>query len=464
MAAARKDALFTLALLTSLLATPLLADSTTASAPAPASAPASVVAATAPAAPTVIVTPPAVTQPFVGTITADKVYVRSGPGSAYYELGQLGKGDTVRVVGSRLGWYQILPPNGTFCLIAKEFVDADSAGATATVKSDYVNLRAGTAYYQNREPSAVLTVVRKGEKLTIVGSTDKYYKVAPTAKAYVFISPQFVAQSSDGTEYKIPDLRLPAGAVGPNVATVTSSSNTAISTVEITPATEPSNGIKTTETTGSGVTATTEPTETHTTVVVPPTPTAYAPSAYSRFSELNTKTQDELRKPLAQRDLDSLVKQYKDLLTTENLPPSVKQGSEARISALDKMATLQRLQKEGTASAASLEEQRKALQQQYEAANKAIEEYERTSAYLAEGRLQSSTAVAGKYALVNPATGRVVAYIDPASDVDVSKLLGQYIGVRGATKKVAGTEVEVIHVRNATLLPEPALPGKSAGK
>src|SRR4051812_8974679 len=50
-----------------------------------------------------------VTQPFVGTVTADKVYVRSGPGSAYYEMGQLTKGDTVQVVGSSLGWYKILP-------------------------------------------------------------------------------------------------------------------------------------------------------------------------------------------------------------------------------------------------------------------------------------------------------------------------------------------------------------------
>ena len=96
-----------------------------------------------------------VTQPFVAQVTGDKVYVRSGPGTSYYELGQLSKGDLVYVVGTKSGWYQILPPNGTFCLIAKEFVEVDAAGGAApssgTVKGDYINVRAGTAINRSRE-------------------------------------------------------------------------------------------------------------------------------------------------------------------------------------------------------------------------------------------------------------------------------------------------------------------------
>ena len=69
--------------------------------------------------------------------------------------------------------------------------------------------------------------------------------------------------------------------------------------------------------------------------------------------------------------------------------------------------------------------------------------------------LQTSTIVQGKYALVNPATGRVVAYVDPASDIDIGTLVGKYIGVRGITTQPPGTDITVIKVSNATLQPTP---------
>lgn len=487
MVAIRKDAGLTLSVLAALMVMPGVAvfgDGPAATGPA--SAPAlgtlgggngmSAVVTTAPA-PTVIVAPvpgattapapeaAAVTQPFVGTVTADKVYVRSGPGTAYYEVGQLGRGDLVQVVGSRLGWYQILPPNGTFCLVAKEFVETDAAATTGTAKADYLNVRAGTAVSPNRDPNAVLTIIRKGTKLTIIGSTDKYYKVAPPEHALVYVSEQFIGRAPAGTEYKIPELRLPAGVAGPGVRTVTSTTLPS-STVELTPATGGTSG-------AAQVTGTVEPPartgETATpqkTVSVAPVPAVtYDPTAGQRFAELNTRTQLELRKALGQRDLDGLIKEYQALLAVPNLPPSVQTSSESRVAALEKMATLQKLAKEGTASAEMIEEQRKALQQQYEQATKALEDYEKSGPYIAEGVLQTSTAVAGKYALVNPATKRVVAYVDPVSEVDISKLIGQYIGVRGGTHKAAGTEILVIHVKNATLLPAPALPtGSGSGK
>src|SRR5205807_337725 len=116
------------------------------SAPSPAPPPATPAPPAAPPAEL-----PAATQPLVAAVTGDKVYVRSGPGTAYYEIGQLTKGDLVQVVGTSNGWYKILPPNGTFCLVAKEFVETDPAAGggaaptSGTVKGDYVNVRAGTA-------------------------------------------------------------------------------------------------------------------------------------------------------------------------------------------------------------------------------------------------------------------------------------------------------------------------------
>jgi uncharacterized protein YgiM (DUF1202 family) len=442
--------------------------------PAPGAAPAALPApgAAAPAA------APEETKPFVGVITGDKVYIRSGPGNAYYEMGQLAKGDLVQVTEARLGWYKILPPNGTFCMIAKDFVDVDASGQNGTLKGDFVNVRAGTALYPNREPSAVLATLRKGAKLTILGSTDKYYQIAPPDNARVYISPQFVAKASDDTAYKVPNLKLPAGATGPSRDTVTApttlpaatvvdvapahpqqdtappANNTDAGTVVINPATQPA-GNTTVVNTGDNLTGNPPSTQPSVATVPPQPATQFSATASAAFQELNTKYQAELRKPPLQRDLDPLLKSYRDLLNEKDLAPSVKIGSESRVAALEKLAAIQRLAKENQSSTDTLSQQRQALQQEYAAAAKAIEDYEKTGPYLAEGTLQASAAVQGKYALVNPATGRVVAYVDPAADVDIGSLVGKYIGVRGTTDTAPGTSVTVLHVRNATLLPPP---------
>ncbi|HVX86373.1 MAG TPA: hypothetical protein VH253_16435 [Phycisphaerae bacterium] len=429
------------------------------------------------------------TKPFVGVVMGDKVYVRAGPGNAYYEMGQLGKGDLVQVTGARLGWYQILPPNGTFCMIAKDYVDADAAGQNGTLKADYVNVRAGTALYPNRDPSAVLTTLRKGAKLTILGSTDKYYEIAPPEGARVYISPQFVQAAPGGTEYKVPELKLPSGMSGPAKNTVSAPENLPPTAIEISPgggtgnggqaagggaATEPAGGTGgATAMAGGAGTGGAEPGEgiiigngaagngapgptTEPTHVAPPPPAVtFNGEAAKKYDELNGEYQAELQKPPLKRDLDSLIKSYQELLGEKDLAPSVKLGSESRLNALQKLAAIQRLARENTQSQDALNQQRAALQQEYATAEKAIEDYEKTGPYLAEGTLQTSTAVQGKYALVNPTTGRVVAYVDPAADVDIGSLVGKYIGVRGTTDIAPGTQVSVIHVRNATLLPGP---------
>ena len=429
----------------------------TAAAPAPAPGP-----ATAPAGGGTEAA--AVTQPFIGAVNSDKVYVRSGPGTAYYEMGQLAKGDLVYVVGASRGWYQILPPNGAFCLIAKELVDADNAGS-GTVNKDYVNLRAGTAVSKNRDPSAVLTVVRKGAKLRILGSTDKYYEVAPTEQAYVYISPLFV-QPSQAAEYKVPELKLPAGATGPT------------NTVEA-PTTPPAPAGGEHVTAGAGVGpipgpgnavaeapgATPAATEAATAPAIaapqplPPLKPAvtYSATAADKFKDAQSRYQEEAKKPLADQNVEPLQKDFQDILAMDNIAPSVKAGTQANLDAISRTLTLQKLMKEQSAAQDATQKQSAALQEQYEAAERALAAARQSGPYVAEGTLQTSSIVTGKYALVNPQTGRVVAYIDPAdASVDIGSLVGKYIGVRGISKQAQNSDITVIEVSNATLEPAPA--------
>lgn len=433
-----------------------------------------------------------VKEPFVATITADKVYVRSGPGTAYYELGHLNKGDLVYIVGSIKtsgggGWYQILPPNGTYCLIAKEMVELDPGGATGTVAKDYVNVRAGTAMNKARDPSAVLTVVRKGTKLKVIGTNEKYYEIAPPERAYVYVSPQFIKASPESS-YKVPDLKLAPGMTGPSVTTVEAptappslasaggtgsgaagrgsrptilipSGSGAGSGSTVTPPSSPGTVTNppTTPETVVAVTPATEP-------AVPIAPkVVYSSTATTRFNDVNARYQQESKKPPAQQNPEQFLKDFQEILAMENIAPSVKAGATANIAAIERTLTVQRLIKEQAAAQEVLKKQSDALQEQYESAEKAIAAARQVGPYSAEGVLQTSTIVKGKYVLVNPKTGRAVAYIDPSSaSVDIGRLVGKYIGVRGMTRKMDNSEITLIEVSNATMLPEN--PGDSGEK
>jgi uncharacterized coiled-coil protein SlyX len=258
------------------------------------------------------------------------------------------------------------------------------------------------------------------------------------------VSPQFVKSAGVASEYRVPELKLPVGVAGPSKNTVSAPTTLPSPTVEITP---PEPGAVDT---GVPVTG-----ETHTALAPPQPAKTFSSDGYTRFNALYGRYQKELQKPVGQRDLDALIADYKSLAGSNGLPPSVAQGSEARIAALEKLAAIQRLTKENAASSDALTERQKALQQQYAQAEQAIKDYEQTGPYLAQGRLQTSTAVEGKYALVNPWTGRVVAYVDPQADIDVGSLLGKFIGVRGSSHTADGTNMTVIQVKNATLLPMP---------
>jgi uncharacterized protein YgiM (DUF1202 family) len=408
-------------------------------APTPATAPAAVIVpAPGPAATAAPAAEAPFTQAFVASITGDKVYVRSGPDQKYYEIGQLVKGDLVYVVGASGGWYLVLPPNGAFCMLSKEFVEPDAGGATGTLKGDYVNVHAGSAIYPNADPYAVLPPsLRKGAKVKILGSTDKYFEIAPPETAYFFVSAQYV-KAAPGTAYKVAQLKLPAGATGP--AGVTVEAPTTMPAVAVL---APGMGPELPGAAGQPLP-----------VLVPKV--TYSETATAKFNDANARYQEEGRKPPAQQNVEGLLAEFKAILALENLSPSVKAGAQADIAAIERTLTVQRLVIEQAVVTDATKRESEALRAQYDAAEKAIAAAREAGPYNAEGLLQSSTIVAGKYALVNPQTGRVVAYVDPASAaVDIGTLVGKYVGVRGISKKMEGSEVTVIQVNNATLMPQP---------
>lgn len=412
--------------------------------------------ATAPMAANPAVTP---VEPANGTVSADRVYVRPTPSTQHYQLVQLKKDETVKIVGQANGWYQIEPPAGVYCLIVKDYVELSADQKNATVKADFVNVRAGSALQPNRS-DIVLSIVRKGTTLTVQGTADigptKYLKITPPEKTYVYVSSQFV---------KTAGALVPAKAPATSSSTITpGGGNTGM--IDIGPGTIEGPTVAETKPATTEVAKTPEPpvtppAATQTVKVVPPAPAAtFNAGAYEKYLELNKRTVAESNKPLMERDAGALLEEWNGFLKTANLSPSLKKASEDNIEYFNKVLLAQKAQKDTKpVDDATVAAQRAAVKETYDKAIAAIKDSENSGPYLAEGRLETSQVVVGRYALVNPITRRVVAYIEPSSELPLEALLGQYIGVRGVAETPRDADVKVIKVLNATMIPAPKLNG-----
>jgi uncharacterized protein YraI len=130
--------------------------------------------------------------PYDAEITGDDVYIRSGPGTNYYNCGKLNKGDKVRVVNQQFSWSCIMPPPGSFSWIYTQYVssDADNPGV-GIVNGDSVRVYAGS---DDVKPihSTLQLKLDKGEKVRLLGEQkENYYKIAPPTGAYLWVSTQY---------------------------------------------------------------------------------------------------------------------------------------------------------------------------------------------------------------------------------------------------------------------------------
>lgn len=61
--------------------------------------------------------------PFVGEVTADKVHIRAGQSANFESLGRLHKGELVRVEGKQYSWYKVVLPDFANHYISAAFVE-----------------------------------------------------------------------------------------------------------------------------------------------------------------------------------------------------------------------------------------------------------------------------------------------------------------------------------------------------
>jgi len=136
--------------------------------------------------------------PYRAYITTNDVYVRSGPGTNYYPVQRLKRGDVVEVYRHDPGgWYAIRPLNECFSWISAEFVEPRE-GNSAEVIGDRVVARVGSAFSDIRD--VIQVRLDRGERIEVIearrfgeGPAAKtWYKIRPPSGEFRWVSGKFV--------------------------------------------------------------------------------------------------------------------------------------------------------------------------------------------------------------------------------------------------------------------------------
>ena len=117
---------------------------------------------------------PAAADGTAGTVATkypnSTVNLRTGPGTEYAVVGEVGRGTSLTITGSMGNWYQAyVPAKGVTAWISKNYV---SIGLNAFATGD-VNLRTGPG-----KDYARLTVIKKGQAVTVLSQGANWSQVS----------------------------------------------------------------------------------------------------------------------------------------------------------------------------------------------------------------------------------------------------------------------------------------------
>lgn len=401
---------------------------------------------------------------FPGIVNSNAVYIRCGPAESYYPTLKLDKGARVTVVGMKLDWLKIVPPDGSFCYISKAFVDRNGDGSAGKVNKDAVNVRAGSAL--NSLKVVPLCQLSVGMDVKILGEQDEYYKIVPPdGKAFVYVNKQFVIPDPEAKPEPI-GAKAEGGVAKASTPKTTDAPPANPAGTEVKPEVTDANPPKTVagnSTTQPAEAATTKPTDDQALVE------ALFDKAEAEFSASNGK-------PLEQQPIAELLKQYDILAASEKLPNTLHRIAETR------QATLKLRSQAATelASAKAVQEQLRKKQVALQAERQELEEQlaKGVAIFTAVGELQSSSLQLGNktlYRLTDPANGRTVCYLR-TDDGKFLSFMGKFIGVKGElstepqlslkvlspTDVVAVDPAKVNHGVTATVIPPSMLASDEA--
>ncbi len=355
---------------------------------------------------------------FQGVINSAGVNLRSGPGDNYYPTAQLEKGAPITVVGIRFDWLKVKPADGSFSYVAKAYVTRSGDGSIGTVDKPDLRVRAGSSL--NAMKTTVQTTLNVGDRLTILGEADEYYKVVPPANVYLYVNKQFV-DAVKTVE--------PIAAVGTPVSTdATANATTQPAHTETPTAALP--GVHNPDTAVAETPAT--------------QPAVKVASSESVFDKLEADFVTMSKQPLDEQPLVESIGAYQALTSTD-LPESLKRIVDLRLATLkaraeakDQFVAMKKSQEEALSRQTALKAEQQELQERIK--KNAI------TMYTAVGTLRTSSLQHGTtmlYRLTDPSNGRTLVYLR-TNDAKFGGMIGQFVGVQGPIADDAQLNIRII--------------------
>jgi hypothetical protein len=421
---------------------------------------------------------------FEGVVNANAVYVRSGPSENDYPTTKLDRGSRVTVVGHRFNHLKILPPEGSFCYVAKVYVEKRGDGSIGRVVNNTINVRVGSSL--NPMKTKVALKLEPNTDVRIVGEQDEYFKIAPPEGVYYYIAKQYVdpvRPVADATPApaspEIPVRTPPAEQKAEG-----SAGEAQVVSIGDLMAREPADHTNAPTEARQPAPATPQPAEQHAASseagppVASPGPDAASagesvaqavpsasennPSARpavpadAEFDRLESLFAEATGKPLDQQPLVELLSGYAGLVASEALPESMRRIAESRISvlklrkdAVDQFAQMKLAQQKAQEERLAFAAEQKELESRLIKAD--------FVSYTALGTVRVSSLQIGEkplYRLTDPASGRTLVYLQ-SDDPSLGSMIGQFVGVRGSVvddrqlnlRLIAPTAVEPVDLR-----------------
>jgi uncharacterized protein YgiM (DUF1202 family) len=382
--------------------------------------------------------------PFLAEVTSDDVYVRSGPGTQYYNCGKAKKDDKVKVVGNKFSWLQIVPPAGSFSWVSKQYVSIDAQNKNSgTIIGDAVRVYAGSDEVQPMHSTSMQTKLNKGDKVTIAGEEkDGYCKIMPPEGAYLWISSQHAKPL--GTLMA----PAPTPATAAPAAPIQAPAVGMPATAHPMPASPfPSNPgeLK------APVSSPNEPNRPSSAPSSAPTPSSAEEQNMAQVQALKDKVEAEKAKPVQDQNFAELKKEL-TIIAGDKQSPRAARNAVGLLKMIEKIELSQEIAK---AIKTQDEQLGKAEQNIESKKNEELSKIEDKSVFAVMGTLKESPLFAetpaAKYFKVEGENGKILCYARPtgaAADVDMSKFVGKKVGLVGTIEPNAELGQAVVQFSN----------------
>jgi hypothetical protein len=356
-----------------------------------------------------------------GRIKGTKVNVRCDSGLAAYVCTQLSAPAAVRIVERVPGteFYKILPPDGTFSAVAKDAVKPDATGKTGTVIADSATFNAGgeqrTSDFFYRQGQ-----LKKGDTVTIIGATDKFYEIAPPAGTFFYIAARYVATGDDATGPS----EVSVGAPRQNVSG---------------PASRPAAPARAAQ----------------------PRPKAPAPEpatgAMADFQAAEKMLTDEWGKPAEDRNLAGLMAKYQ-AIKLDSGEEYLKSFIDSRVTFVESAIQARKDTDEAKAQKIRLDNERKATDDKLSTIARdkpvgRITDFFITQGVIGASELYPNGVLGKRYQIRDPQTLHIVAYAQcTTGKVDLDTYLGKLVGIKGDPVYDKTLGVDVVEADSVTPL------------